>query len=44
VAAGAIDLAQAGGGGRWLAWAAALQRRMGDLFWDEARGCAAARH
>lgn len=36
--AGLLDLAEAGGGAEWLAWAAELQRVMDGLFWDARRG------
>ena len=35
---GFLELFQAGGDARWLALAQALQRRMDELFWDEAHG------
>jgi hypothetical protein len=35
---GFLELFQAGGDARWLALAQALQRRLDELFWDEAHG------
>lgn len=35
---GLLDLAEAGGGAEWLAWAAELQAAMDARFWDAARG------
>jgi uncharacterized protein YyaL (SSP411 family) len=35
---GLLELFQAGGDPQWLEWAATLQRRMNDLFWDDLHG------
>jgi uncharacterized protein YyaL (SSP411 family) len=35
---GALELAQAGGGWEWLAWARTLQARQDALFWDDRHG------
>src|SRR5688500_18555123 len=35
---GLLELAQASGAAEWLEWAAQLQRRHNELFWDDTEG------